>query len=210
MSNDLNDWTNLQGLWRERPNERETLEHFRALAAREKKRLQYEITAEAALSIVSAAIFAWWATDARGFSQVALLVLSAFAIAMPAVTASVRRSVWRAQTDTLESYRAVLRRRARVGLLLARLGYIGGPLGVAVGFFLAGPLGIRASVPGGTGALIVACLALIAVCWWSLLEARKWRLVLERLNVYTKDGVNDDPDSEISKGPGRKKDSARE
>jgi hypothetical protein len=50
MSNDLNDWTNLQGLWRERSDERETLEHFRTLAAREKKRLHYEIAAEAAIT----------------------------------------------------------------------------------------------------------------------------------------------------------------
>jgi hypothetical protein len=204
MSNDLNDWTNLQGLWRERPDERETLEHFRTLAAREKKRLHYEIAAEAALSIVSAAIFVWWATDARGFGRVVLLALSAFAIAMPAVTALVRRSVWRAQADTAESYRNFLRRRARLGLLFARLGYISGPLGIAVGFSLAGPLGIRASAPGGTGALVVACLAFVAVCGWSLLEARKWRLVLERLDAFRNDGFDDDLGPGISDGPGRK------
>jgi hypothetical protein len=204
MSNDLNDWTNLQGLWRERSDERETLEHFRTLAAREKKRLHYEIAAEAALSIVSAAIFVWWATDARGFGRVVLLALSAFAIAMPAVTALVRRSVWRAQADTAESYRNFLRRRARLGLLFARLGYISGPLGIAVGFSLAGPLGIRASAPGGTGALVVACLAFVAVCGWSLLEARKWRLVLERLDAFRNDGFDDDLGPGISDGPGRK------
>ncbi|MGA0055054.1 MAG: hypothetical protein ACO3JI_08500 [Steroidobacteraceae bacterium] len=204
MSNDLNDWTNLQGLWRERSDERETLEHFRTLAAREKKRLHYEIAAEAALSIVSAAIFVWWATDARGFGRVVLLALSAFAIAMPAVTALVRRSVWRAQADTAESYRNFLHRRARLGLLVARLGYIGGPLGIAVGFLLAGPLGIRASAPGGTGALVVACLAFVAVCGWSLLEARKWRLVLERLDAFRNDGFDDDLGPGISDGPGRK------
>ena len=204
MSNDLNDWTNLQGLWRERSDERETLEHFRTLAAREKKRLHYEIAAEAALSIVSAAIFVWWATDARGFGRVVLLALSAFAIAMPAVTTLVRRSVWRAQADTAESYRNFLRRRARLGLLFARLGYISGPLGIAVGFSLAGPLGIRASAPGGTGALVVACLAFVAVCGWSLLEARKWRLVLERLDAFRNDGFDDDLGPGISDGPGRK------
>ena len=204
MSNDLNDWTNLQGLWRERSDERETLEHFRTLAAREKKRLHYEIAAEAALSIVSAAIFVWWATDARGFDRVVLLALSAFAIAMPAVTALVRRSVWRAQADTAESYRNFLRRRARLGLLFARLGYIGGPLGIAVGFLLAGPLGIHTSVPGGTGALVVACLAFVAACGWSLLEARRWRLVLERLDAFRNDGFDDDLGPGISDGPGRK------
>jgi hypothetical protein len=125
MSNDLNDWTNLQGFWRERSDERETLEHFRTLAAREKKRLQYEIAAEAALSIVSAAIFVWWATDARGFGRVMLLALSAFAIAMPAVTALVRRSVWRAQADTAESYRNFLRRRALLTCGSTRDSYIG-------------------------------------------------------------------------------------
>ena len=210
MSNDLNDWTNLQGLWRERSDERETLKHFRTLAAREKKRLQYEIAAEAALSIVSAAIFVWWATDARGFGRVTLLALSALAITMPAVTALVRRSVWRAQADTAESYRNFLRRRARLGLLFARLGYVGGPLGIAVGFSLAGPLGVRASVPGGTGALVVACLAFVAVCWWSLLEARKWRLVLERLEAFKNDGLDDDLGLGNSDGHGRKKTDVRE
>ncbi len=204
MSNDLNDWTNLQELWSERSGERETLEHFRNLAAREKKRLQYEIAAEAALSIVSAAIFVWWAMNARGFGQVVLLALSAFAIAVPAVSALVRRSVWRAQADTAESHRSFLRRRALLGLLFARLGYIGGPLGIAVGFLLAGPLGIHASVPGDTGALVVACLAFVAVCGWSLLEARKWRLVLERLDAFKNDGFDDDLGPEISDGPGRK------
>ena len=204
MSNDLNDWTNLQGFWRERSDERETLEHFRTLAAREKKRLQYEIAAEAALSIVSAAIFVWWATDARGFGRVMLLALSAFAIAMPAVTALVRRSVWRAQADTAESYRNFLRRRARLGLLFARLCYLSGPLGITVGFGLAGPLGIRASVPGGTGALVVACLAFVAACGWSLLEARRWRLVLERLDAFRNNGFDDDLGPGISDGPGRK------
>ena len=166
--------------------------------------MHYEIAAEAALSIVSAAIFVWWATDARGFGRVVLLALSAFAIAMPAVTALVRRSVWRAQADTAESYRNFLRRRARLGLLFARLGYIGGPLGIAVGFSLAGPLGIRASAPGGTGALVVACLAFVAACGWSLLEARKWRLVLERLDAFRNDGFDDDLGPGISDGPGRK------
>ena len=204
MSNDLNDWANLQRVWRKQPDDRTKLEHFRTLATREKKRLQYEIAWEAVISIVSASIFAWWATDARGFSQVALLVLSAFAIAMPAVTALMRRSLWRAQADTLESYRTVLRRRARVGLLLARLGYIGGPLGVAVGFLLAGALDIRTPTPGGTGVLIVACLVVVALCGWSLLEARKWRLVLERLHALKNDGLEDDLGPGNSDGPGRK------
>jgi hypothetical protein len=123
---------------------------------------------------------------------------------MPAVTTLVRRSVWRAQADTAESYRNFLRRRARLGLLFARLGYISGPLGIAVGFSLAGPLGIRASAPGGTGALVVACLAFVAVCGWSLLEARKWRLVLERLDAFRNDGFDDDLGPGISDGPGRK------
>ena len=188
MNNDLSDWMNLQAIWRERSEDRKKLEHFRTLAVREKKRLQYEIAWEAALSIVSAGIFAWWATDARGFSQLALLMLSAFALATPVVTALMRRSVWRAQADTLESYRTFLRRRARLGLLLARLGYIGGPLGVAVGFFLAGNLGIRTPTPGGTGVLALACLVLVALCGWSLLQARKWRLVLKRLEAF---GIND-------------------
>jgi hypothetical protein len=204
MSNDLNDWTNLQELWRERSDERETLEHFRTLAAREKKRLQYEIVGEASLSIVSALIFLWWAMDARGFSRVTLLGLSAFAIAMPAVTTLVRRSVWRAQADTVESHRTFLRRRARLGLLFARLCYLSGPLGITVGFALAGPLGIRASVPGGTGTIVVACLAFVAVCGWSLLEARRWRLVLERLDAFRNDGFDDDLGPGISDGPGRK------
>jgi hypothetical protein len=204
MSNDLNDWTNLQGLWRGRSDERETLEYFRTLAAREKKRLQYEIAAEAALSIVSAAIFVWWAMNTRGFGRVVLLVLSAFAIAVPAVTALVRRGVWRAQADTAESYRNFLRRRAQLGLLFARLGYISGPLGIAVGFSLAGPLGIRASLPGSTAALVVVCLVFVAVCGWSLLEARKWRLVLERLDAFRNDGFDDDLGPGISDGPGRK------
>jgi hypothetical protein len=210
MSNDLDDWTNLQGAWRERPGDRETLGHFRALAAREKKRLQYEIAGEAALSIVSAAVFAWWASDARGFGRVALFALSAFAIAMPAVTALVRRSVWRAQADTVESHRTVLRRRARLGLLLARLGYVGGPLGVAVGFYLAGPLGIRAPVPGGAGVLVVACLAVVAGCGWSLLEARKWRLVLERLDAFRNDGLDADLGPGNSDGPGREEAGVRD
>jgi hypothetical protein len=192
MSNDLNDWTNLQELWRERSDERETLEHFRTLAAREKKRLQYEIVGEASLSIVSALIFLWWAMDARGFSRVTLLGLSAFAIAMPAVTTLVRRSVWRAQADTVESYRHFLRRRARLGLMLARLGYVGGPLGVAMGVLLAEPLGVRETGLRGLTLVAVASLALIGMCWWSLREARKWRRTLETLDTLKDEGVDAD------------------
>jgi hypothetical protein len=50
----------------------------------------------------------------------------------------------------------------------------------------------------------VACLAFVAVCGWSLLEARKWRLVLERLDAFRNDGFDDDLGPGISDGPGRK------
>ena len=192
MSNDQGDWTNLQGAWRAGPEDRETRDRFRDMAAREKKRLQYEIGGEAALSLVSAAIFGWWATDAEGWARIALFAMSGFAMATPIVTSLVRRSVWRAQADTVESYRHFLRRRARLGLVLARLGYIGGPLGVAMGVLLAEPLGVRETGVSGLTLIAVASLALIGMCWWSLREARKWRRTLETLDTLKDEGVDAD------------------
>ena len=192
MSNDLGDWTDLQGVWRSRSEDRETRERFRALAAREKTRLQYEIGGEAALSFFSAAIFTWWATDAEGWARIALFAMSAFSIATLIVTSVMRRSVWRAQADTMEAYRHFLRSRARLGLVLARLGYVGGPLGVAIGVFLAGPLGVRETGVRGLTLIAVASLALIGMCWWSLREARKWRRTLDTLDTRKDDGVDAD------------------
>lgn len=192
MSNDQGDWTSLQGAWRARPEDRETRDRFRDMAVREKTRLRYEICGEAALSFVSAAVFAWWATDAEGWARIALFAMSAFSIATLIVTSVMRRSVWRAQADTMESYRHFLRRRARLGLMLARLGYVGGPLGVAIGVLLAEPLGVRETGVRGLTLITVASLALIGMCWWSLREARKWRRTLDTLDTRKDDGVDAD------------------
>lgn len=192
MSNHTDDWTDLKKVWRAQPDDREMYNRYRTQVQREKRRLQFEMGAEVLLSLLSAAIFAWWAAEADGVSRLTFIILSAFAVAMPIVTFFMRRTLWRAQTDTVASHRMFLRRRARLGLTFARIGYIGGPAGVAAGFLLAGQLEVRVTGTDGITALVLACLALTVMCWWSLSEAGKWRLTLEQLDAYKEEDLDAD------------------
>lgn len=192
MSHPTDDWTELQQAWHAQADERGMYERYRARIQREKRRLLYEVGAEVLVSAVSAAIFAWWAAEADGGRRLTFGVLSVFAMTTPIVTFLMRRNLWRAQTETLSSHRMFLRRRARLGLTFSRMAYIGGPAGVALGLLLAGPLGVRVTGTENRTALILACVGLIAMWCWALLEARKWRLTLQKLDAYKEDDLDAD------------------
>ena len=72
----------------------------------------------------------------------------------------------------------------------ARIGLVSGPVGIALGFFLAGTLGLRVTGTDDTMVLILAGAALTAMYYWSITEARKWRLTLKRLDAYREDGFD--------------------
>lgn len=192
MSDHADDWSDLREAWRSQPADHGTYNCDRHLIQREKRRLQYEMAAEVLLSLVSAAIFAWWASEADGAHRWTLVVFSASAVTTPVVTFFMRRSLWRARVDTLASHRAFLRRRARLGLTLARIGYIGGPAGVLLGFLLASQFGVRPAGTTSKTAVFLACLALTAICFWALLEARKWRRILQKLDSYEEHDLDAD------------------
>lgn len=184
MSDHADDWADLQKAWHAQPADRGAYDRDRHLIQREKRRLQYEMVAELLLSLACAVIFAWWASETDGTRRWTFVVFSAAAVTTPLVTFFMRRSLWRARVDTLASHRVFLRRRARLGLTMARIGYVGGPAGVVLGFLLASQLGVRPADPTNMTAVVLACLALTAmVCWW-LLEARKWRRTLQKLDSY--------------------------
>jgi hypothetical protein len=190
MSNHFDDWTELQTVWREQPNDREMYNRYILQIMREKRRLQYEMGAEVLLSLISAAIFTWWAYEADAIRRMTFILLAVFSITVPIATFFMRRSLWRAQTDTFASHRIFLYRRARLGLTLARIGLVSGPVGIALGFFLAGTLGLRVTGTDDTMVLILAGAALTAMYYWSITEARKWRLTLKRLDAYREDGFD--------------------
>ena len=192
MSDHADDWADLQKAWRAQPDDHGTHDGDRHLVRREKRRLQYEMSAELLLSLICAAIFAWWASEADGVHRWTFVVFSISAVTTPVVTFFMRQSLWRARVDTLASHRVFLRRRARLGLTLARIGYVGGPAGVVLGFLLASQFGVRPADPTNMTAVVLACLALTAmVCWW-LLEARKWRRTLQKLDSYEEHDLDAD------------------
>ena len=190
MSNHFDDWTELQTVWREQPNDREMYNRYILQIMREKRRLQYEMGAEVLLSLISAAIFTWWAYEADSIRRMTFILLAVFSITVPIATFFMRRSLWCAQTDTFASHRIFLDRRARLGLTLARIGLVSGPVGIALGFFLAGTLGLGVTGTDDTMVLILAGAALTAMYYWSITEARKWRLTLKRLDAYREDGFD--------------------
>lgn len=192
MSDHADDWADLQRAWHAQPADRGAYDRDRHLIQREKRRLQYEMGAELLLSLACAATFAWWASETDGAHRWTLAVLSACAVTTPVVTFLMRRSLWRARVDTLASHRVFLRRRARLGLTMARIGYIGGPAGVVLGFLLASQLGVRLAGTTSMAAVVLACLALTAMCCWWLLEARKWRRTLQTLDSYEEHDLDAD------------------
>jgi hypothetical protein len=184
MTEDGEEWARLQAAWRAQPMPDDAAARYRARAARERRSAFAEAALESTLALACAAAFAWWAGDMAGVERVILIVLALGSIASVPVALLMRRALWQAYGDTMAGHVAFLRRRARLGLWFARFGYLGGPLGAAVGAALAG-LGDFSILPEqGRGALIALGVAgLIAGCWWSVRKARGFQRSLAELHA---------------------------
>ena len=190
MTHDTDDWTEFQAAWQSRGDTAAARAYHRQSVDREKTRMMLEAACEAVVALSCAALFAWWSIHADGFERYILIVLAVLSLATLAVTTVLRRRLWRAQADSLAAYRSFLRRRARLGLLLSRLGYLGGPIGLATGLALGWAFDFRAAVGGlSDGSVGLAVMALAAACWWTMRGARKWRLVLDQLGPEETDDL---------------------
>jgi hypothetical protein len=182
MTPETDEWTALQQAWQSRGDRPGSHTVYRQNVDREKRRVILEASLEAIVSLSCGAIFVWWAINARGVETYILIVLAVLSIATLAGTVLLRRTLWRAQADTLAGYRSFLRRRAQLGLLFNRLGYTGGPLGLATGLGLGWTFEFQSAVAGLSNvSLVLAVIALSAACWWAMREARKWRRILDQL-----------------------------
>lgn len=193
MTDQNDEWTLLQEAWRTRADAAGESDCIRTRLAREKTRMYLEMGSEAAVSLACAGIFLWWSLGAEGAERAVLTGLSILAVLMLTVTTALRWRLWLAQADTMASFRTFMFRRAKLGLAFSRMGYVGGPLGVALGLVLGRHFGVQpsgAELSGSSTAL--ALLALAAACWWSMRQARKWRLVLVQLRAARDEQVAGD------------------
>lgn len=182
MTQDEDDWTNLQSAWQSRGDIPAARAIYRQSVEREKRRMIFEASLESVVSLSCGALFVWWSTHTTGFETYTLSALAVLSLATLAGTMILRRKLWRAQADTLASYRTFMRRRARLGLLFNRLGYAGGPFGLALGLALGWNFDFHPAVAGSSNlSLVLAAAGLAAACWWSVRGARKWRRILDQL-----------------------------
>ena len=186
MSGDFDDWSDLQDAWRARATpDAGNLDRLRTRVRREQARMRVEITVEAAIAVFCAAVFLWWATGATGGARMLFVALALVSVSSVFVTSALRQGVWRAQGDTVAAYRRLLRRRARRGLLFARMGYVGAPAGVVAGLVIAGATttASAAAAPLLMDVLgLIACAALAASWVWCFGEARRHRRMIQVLD----------------------------
>lgn len=187
------DWAMLQGAWRAAELEPDGVD-LRVSVAREKRRLVRDGVLEAIVAIAAAAIFAWLARGADETGRMLLTALAILALLSPVATTLWRRAIWAAGGESLRDYAAFLRKRAVFGLWVGRAGYLGGPIGVAVGagLSLIG-VGFGSAVdPGAIRTLLaVAGVGLVASIAWSLGEARRSRHILQVLDAQHARGVEE-------------------
>jgi hypothetical protein len=182
MIDDSDDWGALEAAWRARSEGPPmSLEELEARVQRERVRMRLEIALEAAIAVGCGLTLVWWARDLHGATRAMVTTLAIASLALPALVNGLRRRIWRAHGETVVAYRRLLRRQARLGLLLARVGYVGGPLGIGLGLALT-RFGDFAALSRNTAAnvtiALVASTALIAGVFWSIREAGRHRRTL--------------------------------
>lgn len=185
MSMKQEDWEEFRQVWGSAPMSVENQDQLRARVRNERTRMVVEAAGEAFFSIASMAVFLWWARHVHGIEKIILLTLSAASIVTLLVTTGFRRAVWRAKGESVAACRDLLRRQAVLGLVFARIGYIGGPIGVFSGVVLGQIGGVGASLEGPTDAVIAVSASVIFVAgWlWALREAgRRRRMIAELLD----------------------------
>lgn len=186
MSGDNEDWTDLQAVWRagSAPADAGLAERLRTRVRRERLRSRGEAIAEAVVCAFCTGVFLWWAAGASGGSRLLFIALAAVTAASFLVTSALRHAVWRAQGQTVAAYQRLLRRRSKLGLAFARIGYVGAPVGVLSGLLIAQVVetGSIAAAPALTDAVaVVAVLALVAGWLWSIREAGRHMRILQAL-----------------------------
>lgn len=185
LSEPNDDWDALQAAWRATPAPPAQLSDLRARVAREKRRLRFEVAVEVISTIAVIALLGRWALTARGVELAILIALMVAAAASVWGMHALRRALWVAKGETLADHVAFLRKRATVGLWIARLGYASGPLGVALGLAIASFN--TAFIPAGDPTLpfviATAIAALPFAAIWYVLEARRCRRILAELDA---------------------------
>jgi hypothetical protein len=90
------------------------------------------------------------------------------------------------QAETVEAYRLFLQRRSKTGLVLARLGYVGGPLGLVTGLGL-GSIGVLpdVGVQSHPAIILIAAATFVMACGWSMRAARRHKRSLANLRAQS-------------------------
>jgi len=188
------DWDALQAAWRAAPAPSALQADLQARVQREKRRLRIEIAIEVISTVAVVALLGRWALSARGVELAILITLMIVAVASVWAMQRWRRALWVAKGETLADHIAFLRKRATLGLWIARLGYASGPIGVALGLAL-GSFN-TAFIPEDDPSIpIVIGLAVTAIpiaSVWYALEARRCRRMLAE--IATQSAALEEPD----------------
>lgn len=176
----------MRAAWRAAPAGEISLSQLRAHVRQEQLVLQRETWLEALVSLASSAVFAFWALRAEGVVQAIFIGLAVFAIAWPVITIQLRRTVWQMLAEMVVDYRLFVQRRSQTGLLLARLGYMGGPLGLVIGFGL-GNIGVLPNVVIQINPVFIwVAVATFVVLWgWSIRAAWRHKRILANLRIQS-------------------------
>ena len=176
----------MRAAWRDASVGDLSISQLRAQVRTEQRVLRRATWLEALVSLAMSGVFAAWASRAEGVAQTIFIGLAVFAIAWPAITIQLRRKVWRMQTETVEAYRSFVQRRSQTGLLLARLSYMGGPLGLVIGLGL-GRIGVlpNVGVQSHPAAIWIAAAAFVVLCGWSMRAARRHKRALANLRAQS-------------------------
>jgi hypothetical protein len=171
MMQDDNDWAALQRSWQAGQSAPAEPAWLKAAVRREQRRARWEMLAEVLISLGCAVVLASWAGTSRGWTAGILWALV------------VAAGISRGRGDTVTAWRGQLRRQARLGLLLARLGLVGGPLGLVLGLAL-GTFGDMSQIDRtlARGLIGPVGLVILALGWcWALHEARRHQRTLRTL-----------------------------
>ncbi len=176
----------MRAAWRAAPVGDLSISQLRAQVRQEQRVLRRETWLEALASFAASGVFAVWAAPADGVVQAIFIGLSVLAIAWPAITVQLRRKIWRMQTETVEAYRSFVQRRSQTGLFLARLSYMGGPLGLVIGLGL-GKAGVlpNVGVQSHPAAIWIAAAAFVVLFGWSMRAARRHKRALANLRTQS-------------------------
>jgi hypothetical protein len=172
----------MRAAWSAIPNGDGSISQMRAHVRQGQAAFRREASLEALVSLAASGVFVFWALRSEGFVQAIFIGLAAFAMAWLAIMFQLRQKVWQMQGETVEAYRSFLQRRAQTGLFLARIGYVGGPLGLLAGLGLGSHDVLpKAGLYAHYGIIWIAAAAFAASWGWSMIAARRHKRTLENL-----------------------------